>query len=69
MRKIKIFKSVESELHPLEDEVNGWLQESGVKLVSVTGNIAPQTQTANSALGSFASSDVLLIVVYEEADG
>ncbi|MFK7734626.1 MAG: hypothetical protein AB8B50_01275 [Pirellulaceae bacterium] len=64
MRKVKIFKGVESELHPLEDEINQWLADAGATLISVTGNIAPQTNTGSS-MGTFSASDVLIIVVYE----
>ncbi len=66
MRKVKIFKGIESELNPLEDEINQWLVDAGVQLVSVTGNIAPQTQ-ANGGMGTFGASDVLIIVVYEDS--
>lgn len=66
MRKIKIFKSIESELFPLEDEINSWLEKSGAELISVTGNIAPQTPSTTMGSGSFSASDVLVIVVYEE---
>ena len=67
MKKIKFFKSIESELTALESEINQWLVSSGAKLVSVTGNIAPQSGT-NAALGSFSASDVLVIVVYEDGE-
>ena len=63
MRKIRIFKSVESELGILENEINEWLESSGSQLISVTGNIAPQTE--NATIGTFSASDVLVIVVYE----
>lgn len=64
MRKVKIFKGVESELHPLEDEINQWLEDNNATLVSVTGNIAPQTP-GGTTMGTFAASDVLIVVVYE----
>lgn len=67
MQRIKIFKSVESELSTFEQDINDWLEESGAKLISVTGNIAPQTPE-NSDLGgagTFSASDILIIVVYE----
>ncbi len=63
MQRIKFFKSIESELLTLEQEINDWLESSGAKLISVTGNIAPQTGTSGT-LGSFSASDVLVIVVY-----
>ncbi len=67
MRKVKIFKSVEDELSRLESEINTWVESSKASIISVTGNIAPQSN-AGPAEGSFSSSDVLIIVVYEEAD-
>lgn len=65
MRKVKFFKSVESELNNLEAEINDWLADSGCELVSITGNIAPQTGVALAA-GTFAASDIFVIVVYED---
>ncbi len=65
MRQLKIFKSIESELWNMEKEINTWIQETGAQVVSVTGNIAPQTGGGSSH--GFASSDVLVIVVYEPA--
>ena len=64
MRKIKIFKGVETDLTTLEAEVNQWIEAEGVELVSVTGNIAPQTHLPH-APDSFSASDVLIIVTYE----
>lgn len=73
MQKVKIFKSIESELTSMEDEINGWLAESGATLVSLTGNIAPQSLSNNGAtgmgMGVFSASDVLIIVVYEDGNG
>lgn len=66
MRQVKFFKSVESELLELENEINSWIADEGVDLVSITGNIAPQTTSgASGGLGTFSASDVLVIVVYE----
>jgi hypothetical protein len=47
----------------VEKEINNWAQESGAQIVNVTGNIAPQT--GGSASHGFASSDILIIVLYE----
>ena len=66
MRQVKVFKSIESELWNMEKEINNWAKESGANIVSVTGNIAPQTGSATSH--GFASSDVLVIVLYESAE-
>ena len=65
MRLVKIFKSIESELWTMEKEINTWAEESGSQIVSVTGNIAPQTGRATGQ--GFSASDVLVIVVYEPA--
>ena len=68
MQQVKIFKSIESEIPAMEEEINAWLSESGARVVQMSGNIAPQTQVENSLGGggsSFSSSDVILMIVYE----
>jgi len=70
MRQVKLFKSLESDVAGLEQEVNAWIRQSGARVVSVTGNIAPQTITSGSTasgLGqsSFPPSDLVLVVLYE----
>ena len=52
----------------MEEEINAWLSESGAKVIQMSGNIAPQTQTDTGLGGggsSFSSSDVILMIVYE----
>ncbi|MHB8952758.1 MAG: hypothetical protein ACYC4U_07235 [Pirellulaceae bacterium] len=66
MRQLKIFKSIESELWNMEKEINHWVKEAGVEVISVTGNISPQT--SGSASHGFSSSDVLIVVLYESGD-
>lgn len=66
MQKVKLFKSIESELGALESEVNRWLAESNAKIISISGNIAPQAPKS-SHVGAFSASDVLLIILYDEA--
>lgn len=75
MQRIKIFKGLESDLAGLESEVNKWLAESGVRVVSMFGNIAPQTLASGAAenpsdtyitKSPFAPSDVLLVILYEQ---
>ncbi|NQU21942.1 MAG: hypothetical protein HQ567_11720 [Candidatus Nealsonbacteria bacterium] len=73
MQQVKIFKAVESDTGSLENEINAWIRESGVRVVSVTGNIAPQSEASGSSAsalgqGRFASSDVVLIVLYETGE-
>ena len=75
MQQVKIFKKDEDETHLLEEEVNQWIRNSGAKIISITGNIAPQTEPlarkkkgrGKSAM-EFPPSDVLLIVLYEASD-
>lgn len=67
MQLIKLFKSIETELRSLEDEMNSWIRETGARVISVTGNIAPQTGSTQPA-GTFSASDVLIIVLYEVGD-
>lgn len=68
MRKIKIFKGVETELLTLESDINQWIESEGVELVSVTGNIAPQTHFSTSP-DTFPASDILVILTYEVPHG
>lgn len=70
MQQIKIFKGLENETTALEKRVNAWLAESGVRVLQMTGNIAPQGQSTDSKAGSiaaspFTASDILLVVLYE----
>lgn len=78
MQQIKIFKGVENESDRLERQVNDWLRQSGVRVLSVFGNLAPQSVMTAPAGGSlvgaetaagrrFAPSDILVVVVYEAA--
>ena len=70
MQQVKLFKSVEAEISGLETEVNNWIRENGVRVVSIQGNIAPQTVSDFKAVtsGRFSPSDVLLVVTYETAE-
>ena len=65
MQQIKIFKSIESELSSLEDEINSWMTEQNVTVINIFGNIAPQSPSG-PGMGSFSSSDVLVVVLYEK---
>ena len=61
MEQVKLFKGVEMEIRALEDEINEWLKESSARVISVTGNIAPQSGGG----GSFHTSDILVVITYE----
>jgi hypothetical protein len=70
MQQVRIFKTVETDLPNLEKQINEWVRETGVQILSITGNVAPQsggTERKATTLGTshFAASDVLLIVLYE----
>ena len=70
MQQVKLFKGLESDVTTLEGEVNAWIRQSGARVVSITGNIAPQSEKAGAAGGGlgqsrFSPSDVILIVLYE----
>ena len=70
MQQVKLFKNVEAEITELETEVNNWIRESGVRVVSIQGNIAPQTvsDSKTGTLGKFSPSDVLIVVTYETSE-
>ena len=68
MQQIRIFKSIESEVTDLERQINGWIQESGARVIHMFGNIAPQTVISETAAASgraFSPSDIMIIVLYE----
>ncbi len=67
MQRVKLFKGVEQELDALERDVNAWIESNHVKVISIFGNIAPQTMASSGSIGtvSFRGSDVLIIVHYE----
>lgn len=68
MQKVKLFKGTENELESLEGDINAWIASSGFQVLTVSGNIAPQTHGGGGQLhDSFPSSDVLIIVTYEDA--
>ncbi|XAM01469.1 hypothetical protein OT109_08740 [Phycisphaeraceae bacterium D3-23] len=79
MQQIKIFIGREDTPSELSDEVNAWIAEAGVNVLSITGNIAPQSilpvkePGAGGSLGAsattrrFAPSDLMVMVTYEKA--
>ena len=67
MQQVKLFKGVESELETLEADVNEWIKTNNAKVLSVVGNISPQTPHTSS-LGSFPVSDILIVVTHEVGD-
>ncbi len=72
MQLVKLFKGIESDVRALENDINTWLRESGAKVITISGNIAPQSAAKDASAqtlskGSFAASDILVLVLYEEA--
>ena len=70
MQQVKIFAGLEGNLKELEREVNAWIRQSGATILSITGNIAPQSSPAGAkssglGQGAYAPSDVVIIVLYE----
>jgi len=70
MQKVKIFKSLEKDVTRLEMDVNKWIAESGAKIISLDGNIAPQSERTGATTGGmgdsrYPPSDIVLIVLYE----
>ena len=77
MQQIKLFVGREDHTADLEAEVNKWIVDSGVNVLSIKGNISPQSvlpsKEASSNLSAsgthtrrFAPSDILVIVTYEK---
>ena len=79
MQQIKVFIGREDHTADLENEVNSWIAESGVDVVSIAGNIAPQSilpvkEATNTGISGntgltrrFAPSDIFVIVTYNKA--
>ena len=64
MQKVKIFMSAENRIGSLEDDINAWLDQTDCRVLSITGNIAPQSASKRPHY-SPAPSDVMLVVLYE----
>ena len=65
MQQVKIFKSVDSELHDMEKQINRWMRKSGARVLSITGNLASSPSGGQGPMSSFAAGDILVIVLYE----
>ena len=64
MQQVKIFKSIESEITTLEEDINACIKEDGAKNLQISGNIAPQTEAA-PGMGSFSSYVILITILYD----
>ena len=69
MQLVKLFTGLEGETHQLAEEINGWIKETGVKVLQVSGNIAPQSTGGGPTIEGLPSgrppSDLFVIVLYE----
>jgi hypothetical protein len=65
MQQIKIFKGVDNELDELEKTVNRFIRKTGVRVISITGNLTSQPSSSGSPMSSFAAGHVLVIVHFE----
>lgn len=72
MPRIKIFKGIESNLEGLENQINGWLDQPGIRVLQAFGNMAPQTLPSDTRITStlgqpqHVSSDVFMVFLYEK---
>lgn len=79
MQQIKLFIGREDHTKELEDEVNAWIAEAGVEILSIAGNLSPQSvlpgaggSSTSSGLGNtgttrrFAQSDIMILVTYKK---
>jgi hypothetical protein len=64
VQQIKIFKGVDSEIPEMEKQINRWMRKTGLKVVSIQGNLSAQP-TSDGPMHSFAGSDILVILHYE----
>lgn len=65
IQQIKMFKGVDSELPELERQINRWIRKTGVRVLSINGNLASQTSSGAGPMSSFAAGQVLIIVHFE----
>jgi len=79
MQQIKLFIGLEDATGELEERVNTWIAENEINVISIAGNIAPQSilpkkDAESGGLGGstaasrrFAPSDLMVLVTYEKA--
>lgn len=67
MQQIKLFKSVETEIEDMEKDINSWLASNDINVVSIVGNVSPQTPGRASSDGGrrFDPSDLFIAILYE----
>lgn len=75
MQQVRLFTGTEDQIGSMERSVNDWLRTSNARVISVFGNMSPQSVMPSSEnKGSlshdgvsrrFAPSDVFMCVVYD----
>lgn len=77
MQQVKFFTGLEGSTEELANEINAWIRESGVNVLQITGNIAPQSNSESGSGGlsgtglsgstvSRPRSDIFIIVMYSK---
>jgi hypothetical protein len=70
MHQVKIFKGSEADLPALEKQINSWLAGEGIRVIHMSGNIAPQSppppDKGSLGMSSFPPSDVLVLIHYDK---
>ena len=71
MHQVKLFRGLENDLPGLEKQINDWLAETKVRVVQITGNLAPQQdETKQDETGVvhslYSPANVLLALLYEK---
>ncbi len=65
MIQVKTFRGLEHEHEELGEQVNAWIRENNIRVVSVDMNMAPQSKLPDSVLRTGTSSDLMILVTYE----
>jgi len=65
MLQLKTFRGLEHEHDQVCEQVNAWIRENNIRVVSVDLNMAPQSKLPDSVLRSGTSSDLMILVTYE----
>jgi len=65
MIQVKTFRGLEHEHEQLCEQVNTWIRDNNIRVVSVDMNMAPQSKLSDSVLRTGTSSDLMIGVTYE----
>lgn len=65
VQQVKLFKGVDTELAEIEKQINRFIRKYNVRVLSITGNLAPSGAAANGPMNTFSGGDVMVILLYE----